>query len=306
MPNLLSLTLAGVFNTLLISQQLAGLLDLIGVTVAIWTVWSSLTLPLGGNLQRAFRLIGFGALAFACSHVIDSFVVNLNLASDEQGLLIMQATVLISMLFFVPGLARLAEMLPTLPTAKKPDAFPQVWPFMLPVIMVIGAFSFILYGVSPAGELVAFIGLDSLLIFMALLCLILVIRARIGGVIGRSLWFAMLGLLLFCLAHPLQLVLYDKLNLPSGANDILHRLIVIPALLLFALSITRLGRKLNVSLHVFASTSTTAPQPELRRSMKYGFSARDRARRHREREQSLRGASPSRPFPALRPRVTQD
>lgn len=312
MPHLPSMMLAEAFDAALISQQLSGLLDLIGVAVGIWTVWSSISLPIGGNLQRAFRLIGVGALAFACSHVIDSLVVNLHLASDEQGLLIMQATVLVSMLFFVPGLARLAEMLPTLPSARKPGSFPQVWPFMLPIIILIGAFSFIFYGVSPEGETVAFIGLDGLLTGMALLCIVLVVRARIGGVIGRALWMAMLGLLLFCLAHPLQLLLYDQADLPSGANDVLHRLIVIPALLFFALSITRLGRKLNASLQmaerlrVFTSTPVTKPQPQPRRSPKHGFSARDRARRNHEREQSLSGASPSRPFPAQRPRATQD
>jgi hypothetical protein len=312
MPNLPSTMLAEAFNADLTFQQIAGLLDLIGVAFGIWTIWSSISLPLGGNLQRAFRLIGFGTLAFACSHVIDSFVTDLHLATDEQGLLLMQATVIISMLFFVPGLAGLAEMLPALPIARKPGSFPQVWAFTLPIIIVIGAFSFIIYGVSPAGETVAFTGLDGLLNGMALLCIVLVVRARIGGVIGRSLWMAMVGMMLFCLAHPLQILLYDKANLPDGANNILHRLIVIPALLLFAISITRLGRKLSASLQmaerlrVFASISVAAPQPHLRRGTKYGFSARDRARRSTEREHSLSGASPSRPFPAQRPRATQD
>jgi len=47
------------------AMQLAGALDLVGLAAAIWTLWSSIWLPLGGSLQRAFRLISFGALAFA-------------------------------------------------------------------------------------------------------------------------------------------------------------------------------------------------------------------------------------------------
>lgn len=301
------------FNANLLSQQVAGALDLFGVAVGIWTVWSSISLPLGGNLQRAFRLIGIGALAFACSHVIDTLAASLGFLSDGQVLLLMQTTVLISMLFFVPGLARLADLLPTLPAARKIVTFPRIWPFALPLIIVICSFSFIFYGVSPEGEIVALIGLDGSLVIIACLCILMVARARIGGVVGGSLWTAMLGLLLFCLAHPLQALLYEQAPLPDGAIDVLHRLIIMPALLLFAISITKLGRKLSFGLlgteklPALSVPTNTGPQHAPGRKALYRFSARARARRNFEREQLLRrGSTPSRPFPALRQRVSRD
>src|SRR5215472_3348791 len=120
MTNLMSMTpLAEGFDSAVLAQQIAGTLDLAGLAVGIWVVWSSISLPLGGSLQRAFRLNGFGALTFALAHVIESLIGGLRLLSDQQNFLLTQGTVLISMLFFVPGLAGLADMLPTLPSVRK-------------------------------------------------------------------------------------------------------------------------------------------------------------------------------------------
>jgi hypothetical protein len=232
-------------STPLIAQQVSGVLDLVGLAVGIWTLWSSVTLPLGGNLQRAYRLIGFGALAFALSHVLDSFIAGLNFLPAEQNLLLTQGTVLLSMLLFVPGLAGLAGILPTLPSARKMAPLPPLWPLAVGLAFMISAFSFILDGVSPESIIVAYIGLDSALVIIAGLCVFLLLRARIGGVIGRSLGLALAGLLIFSLAHPLQIWLFEETTLSGDTLGILHRLIVMPALALFALSLNRVARSVN-------------------------------------------------------------
>ncbi len=308
MPNLLNLPLLEGADSTLLAQQAAGLLDLVGLAAGIWTVWSSIMLPLGGNLQRAFRLIGFGSLAFACSHVVDSFIVDLHLVSADQGLLIMQGTVLLSMLCFVPGLAALADMLPTLPGAQGMAALPRFWPLAITTVMVVGAFSFIMYGISPEAEIIALISLDGGISLMACLCIILLIRARIGGMIGRYLWLAMVALLFFSLAHPAQVWMYDNAGLSDRLLAILHRLLVMPALLLFAFSVTRLSHKLNASLYLEAQQSVvkradTQEHPSY--SPKAMFSIRARAYRNKARARMLSGAG-SRPFPALRQKVSSD
>jgi hypothetical protein len=76
----------------------------------------------------------------------------------------------------------------------------------------------------------------------------LLLRARIGGVIGRSLWLTLVGLLLFSLAHPLQIWLVEEASFPAAALAVLHRLIVMPALILFAFSIARVARALSHAL----------------------------------------------------------
>ncbi len=311
LPNLLSLPLLveGADSTL-VAQQLAGFLDLVGLAAGIWTVWSSIMLPLGGNLQRAFRLIGFGTLAFACSHIIDSFIGDLHLVSDNAGLLITQGNVLLSMLCFVPGLAALTDVLPTLPGAKGTASFPRFWPLAVAVVIVTGAFSFILYGISPEAEVVAFIALEGCISLIACLCIILLLRARIGGMIGRYLWLAMVALLIFSLAHPVHIWMVDNSGLPGGLLAILHRLVVMPALLLFAFCTTRLSRKLNASLYLETQQSVVKraePQAAQERwSQKTVSSVRARAHRNRARERMLSGAADSRPFPRLRQKVGSD
>lgn len=307
MPNLLTLrSLAEGFSSALIGQQVAGVLDLMGLAVGIWTVWSSITLPLDGKLQHAFRLIGFGALAFAVSHVIDSLVGDLDLLSSEQTLLLTQGTVLISMLFFIPGLAGLADILPMLSSARRLAPIPHFWPLAMVLAGMIVAFSFVLFGISPEAEAAAFIALDGVILIIAGLCIVLLLRTRIGGVIGRCLWLAMVGLLVFSLAHPLQVWLYGGIGLPDTTLAIVHRLIVMPSLMLFALSLTSLARKLSISLYglpaqpILPSTAEAAQKQE-RWKVLDGLSPRARARQHSKRKKTEAGSLRlTRPFPALR------
>lgn len=306
MPILLTMrSLVEGFSSALIGQQVAGVLDLMGLAVGIWAVWSSITLPLDGKLQHAFRLIGFGALAFAVSHVIDSLVGDLRLLSSEQTLLLTQGTVLISMLFFIPGLASLADVLPTLSLARRLAPIPHFWPLGIVLSLTMVAFSFILFGISPEAEAVAFIALDSIIVIIAGLCIVLLLRTRIGGVIGRSLWLAMVGLLVFSLAHPLQVWLVNASGLPDTTLAIIHRLIVMPSLMLFALSLTGLARKLSVSLYSLPAQPappSTAEETQKQERWKVldGISPRARARQHSKRKSAAGSLKLTRPFPALR------
>lgn len=231
----------------LFDLELAGLLDLVGLAIAIWTLWSSLWLPLGGNLERAFRLITLGALAFALSHLLDTLIQNFQLTNLETATLIHHGTVLTAMLFFVPGLASLADALPNLASPSAASAQFRLWPVAVGLALTIGALSFILYGFSLEAEFWAFVGLDGSLALLSGVCVFLVLRARLGGPVGASLWFALLGLLIFSLAHPLQAWLYEQATYTPGALGVLHRAVVIPAFCLFAVSITNLGQKLSRS-----------------------------------------------------------
>ena len=221
--------------------EITALLDLTGVAIAIWTLWTTTWLRLGGQLQRAFRFISFGAFAFAFSHLIDSILQLLNL---DYALLIHQGAVLTAILFFVPGLAGLTNSLPAYGRQKDKPSL-QVWPLIIGLVVVVGALSFILYGVGPLAEAWAFIGLDSGLILLSGVCLALVIRARLGGAVGHSLWLALLGLVIFSLAHPLQVWFYEETTIAPSLLGIVHRLIVIPAFFLFAFSITNVARSVK-------------------------------------------------------------
>jgi hypothetical protein len=221
--------------------EFESLLDLAGLAVAIWTLWSSLWLHLGGHLQRAFQLISLGALAFASSHLLDSILEMLGL---DSALLIHQGAVITSMLFFVSGLANLADALPAL-NGKQNNDSPRLWPLSVGLVIAIGAISFILFGLGPLSETLAFISLEGCLILLSIICLGLVTRARLGGSVGRSLWQAVLGLLLFSLAHPVQVWFYEETSYAPELLGILHRLIVIPAFFFFAVSITGVARGLK-------------------------------------------------------------
>lgn len=273
-----------------IALQIAGVLDLAGLAVGVWTLWSSLSLPLGGKLQRAFRLIGLGAVAFAASHLLDLLLAWFQALPGSEGFVLTQGTVLASMLVFVPGLADLADILPTLPSARQLAPFPRFWPVAVGLIIFIGALCFIFYGFTPEAEIIALIGLDGGLLFTAGLCVFLLLRARIGGVIGRSLWLALLGLLLFSLAHPLQIWLIEGTNLPVTTLAVLHRLIVMPSFILFALSIARAAHSMSYHLVVEpASASVQSEQKDLnveafqRPKDTNSISPRASARRHLDR-----------------------
>lgn len=221
--------------------EIDGLLDLAGLAIAIWTFWSAIGLRLGGQFLRAFQLISVGALAFALSHLLDSI---LQLLDVHMAILIHQGAVLIAMLFFVSGIASLADTLPTLGD-KQQETSLRLWPLAVGLVIIIGALSFILYGIGPLAETWAFFGLDGSLTLLSAICLVLVIRAHLGGVIGRSLWQALLGLLLFSLAHPFQAWFYEETTYNVFQLAIMHRLVVIPAFLLFAFSITSVARHIR-------------------------------------------------------------
>jgi hypothetical protein len=104
--------------------------------------------------------------------------------------------------------------------------------------------SFIVYGVAPEAEAVAFAGVNACLIVMAGVCCVLLVRARIRGAVGSSLWLALLGVVIFSLAHPLQAWMVLQPGLPDY-NEVFHRLLVMPAFFLFALSLTHLARRLS-------------------------------------------------------------
>lgn len=227
--------------------QVTSVIDLAGFIVAIWTFWSSTSLQLGGRLQRAFRFISWGILAFAVSHLFESLTRGLQLLVNGSDILVTQGAVLASLLFFIPGLAGLADAIPTLRYEKQSEARLGISPLAVGLALMIGLLSFILYGFSPEAEIIALIGLDGSLIAIAGFCLVLLARAHIGGMIGRSLWLAMLGLLLFSLAHPLQAWLYETTDLSVDTLAVLHRLIAGPAFILFALSISRLAHGLGRS-----------------------------------------------------------
>lgn len=235
-------------NTGFMSSTLAisALLDFAGLAAAIWTVWSSIWFLPGGSLSRAFRLISIGSLAFALSHVVDTL---LQLLDVDAATLIHQGFVLISVLFFLPGLASLADALPAFSTAPG-EHLPslKLWPLVIILTVSSSAFSFILNGIGVLAESVAFILLDGSLLILVCTCVALVVRARLGGPIGRSLWLALLGLVLFSLAHPVQVWFYEQTNYAPDLLGIVHRLIVIPAFFLFALSISSAAHSLNQAI----------------------------------------------------------
>ena len=220
-------------------------LDVVGVAIAIWTLWTCLGLPLGGHLRRAFGLISVGGLAFALSHVLDTILQLLNL---DAAILIHQGAVLLAMLCFLPGLAALTDALPPLQGAVGATTRLQLWPLAVGLTFSGSAIGFILYGVSALAEAVTFLVLDGSILVLAGVTVVLVVRARLGGPIGRALWLALLGLLLFSLAHPFQAWLYQATDETTPVLNLLHRLIVMPAFLLFARSLATVARGLTATV----------------------------------------------------------
>jgi hypothetical protein len=225
--------------------QIINGLDLVTLSIAIWTVWTAFSLSLGGTLQRAFRLIALGALAFALSHIVDALVAELRLLPTQTALLFHQSGVLIATLLFVMGIGRLTASLSLVSASQRETSSSLLWPLSIGIMTFVVALSFILYGLSLEAAAVAFIGTNCCLLFVIGVSCVLLARARIGGAIGRSLWLAFVGLLCFGLAHPLQAwTLFENPSAPAE-NALLHRLIVVPAFLLFAFSLTSLARALS-------------------------------------------------------------
>lgn len=224
---------------------ITALLDFAGLSIAIWTAWSSIWLQRGGYVLRAFRFISVGSLAFALSHLIDTILQLLNI---DAATLIHQGAVLVAILCFLPGLASLADAVPSFHTANAPIRPIKFWPLVAGLIICISAFCFIFYGIGILAETATFIALDGSLVLLSALCMALVVRAQLGGAIGRSLWLSLFGLMLFSLAHPVQAWFYEQTNYAPDLLGIVHRLIVIPTFFLFAISITNAARALNQSV----------------------------------------------------------
>jgi hypothetical protein len=224
---------------------ITALLDFAGLAIAIWTFWSSIWLQRGGQLLYAFRFISLGSLALALSHLLDTMLQLLNI---DAATLIHQGAVLLAVLCFLPGLANLTDTLPTF-AASKTEQLPRIklWPLVTALIILVSMLSFVFYGLGLVAEVFAFFILDGSLLILAMLCLALVARAQLGGAIGHSLWLAIVGLMLFSLAHPAQAWFYEQTNYAPDLLGIVHRLIVIPAFLLFAISITHAANALHQS-----------------------------------------------------------
>lgn len=231
----------------LTGYQIAGVLDLIGLLAAIWTLWSTISLTLGGKLLRAFRFMTIGALAFALSHLIDTLLQASRVLNPEVATFLHQGVVSIAIFLFVAGLANLTDDLPALGARKQATYSLRLWPIVVTMALCISALSFVLYGFSLVAEAWAFIWIDIGLIILLGVCLALALRARMGGTIGRSLWLAMVGLFIFGMAHPVQIWFYLNTTLAPGTLAILHRLVVIPAFCMFAVSMTRLGQQIDQS-----------------------------------------------------------
>lgn len=243
----------------IIPFQIAGVLDLAGLLVAIWTIWSTISLTLGGRLLLAFRFIAMGAFAFAISHLLDTLLQASRTLNAEVATFLHQGVVTVAIFLFVAGLANVADDLPGLGTPRPMGSSLRIWPFIVGAALCISVFSFIIYGFSLVAEVWAFIWLEVGLVLLLIICLILVLRARLGGAVGRSLWLAMLGLFIFGMAHPVQVWFYLNTDFTPGVLGVLHRLVVIPTFFLFAISITRLGQQLDRSSRAQAAVRHTSP-----------------------------------------------
>jgi hypothetical protein len=166
----------------------------------------------------------------------------------DAATLIHQGAILGSIMLFLPGLASLTDTFSAPLRAKGGQAQPRgLLPLAVGLTLLIGAGSFILYGAGALAETVTFLALDGSLLLLTTVSLALFVRTRLGGAVGRSLRLALLGLLLFCLAHPVQAWLYENTTYAPDLLGVAHRLFVMPAFFLFAWSITGLARSLSSS-----------------------------------------------------------
>ena len=228
-------------NTLFLWE---AVLDTIGVIAAIWTLWIFAWLPLKGIAMSAFRLIAVGGLIFALLHVLDTLFDEWHILPKGLPGLIHFGLVLVSLVAFVLGLARLADAVTTwhLPEEQFPTA--RWWPLAIGMALILLALSFIIYGFSLLMVIWATLAIDAGIVLLSFTCAVQVWRARLGGAIGGAMYLALVGLLIFSLAHPAQTWL-SSLDFVSGpVAGLLHRLVVIPAFILFSASIARLSRAL--------------------------------------------------------------
>jgi hypothetical protein len=232
-------------NTLFLWE---AVLDIVGVVAAIWTLWIFAWLPLKGIAMSAFRLIAVGGLIFALLHVLDTLFDEWHILPKGLPSLIHFGLVLVSLVAFVLGLARLADAVTTWQLPEKSSPTARWWPLAITLALILLATSFIIYGFSLLAVAWASYAIDAGIIILSITCAFQVWRARLGGAVGSALYLALIGLLIFSLAHPAQTWL-ASLGIVSGPIvGLLHRLVVIPAFLLFSTSIARLSRALTPQL----------------------------------------------------------
>jgi hypothetical protein len=245
MMSALLLTLAAVSvpdaNTLFVWE---ALLDLLGVIAAIWTLWIFAWLPLRGIAMSAFRLTAIGGLIFALLHVLDTLFSVWSILPAGLPFLLHWGLVLVSMVYFVFGLARLADAVSVLQLPQEQFPAQRWWPLAVGLSLFLLAISFIIYGFKLETVFWAVMVLNAGIIVLALACTLQVWRARLGGAMGTALYLALLGLLIFSLGHPVQTWLIASQIVSGPIVPLLHRLGVIPAFLLFSASIARLSRAL--------------------------------------------------------------
>jgi uncharacterized membrane protein YidH (DUF202 family) len=229
-------------NTLFLWE---AVLDVVGVIAAIWTLWIFAWLPLKGIAMSAFRLIAIGGVIFAFLHVLDTlFSVWTVLPKGLPGL-VHFGLVLVSLVLFVLGLARLADAVTAWQRSKEQPASVRWWQLAVALALVLLATSFIIYGFDLLAVVWAAYAIDAGIIVLSITCAFQVWRARLGGAVGGALYLALIGLLIFSLAHPTQTWLAVAQIVSGPIGPLLHRLVVIPAFLLFSASIARLSRALT-------------------------------------------------------------
>ncbi len=233
----------GVTNTLFFSE---AVLDLLGVIAAIWTLWVYVWLPLSGFTRSAFRLFVLGGMTFALLHVLDTIFQVWTVLSKGLPTLIHFGLVLVALVFFVLGLARLADAMSGFRRPQRDDVLQQRWwPLAVALALILGVSSFIIWGLNLLAIFWADVAVDAGIVVLALACAVQVWRTQLGGAIGGALWTALFGLLVFALAHPVQTWISVAQILPPTIGPLLHRLVVIPAFILFSASITRLSKALT-------------------------------------------------------------
>jgi hypothetical protein len=219
------------------------LLDLVGLGAAIWSMWVLAWLDLEGALRSAFRWIVAGGMVFALLHMQDSLLRLGQVFSASLINLIHIGSMVVVMVFLVLGLARLADAATAWQVRAEGGVPMRLWPLAVGVAATVEALSFILYGFSALAAAWANWALQGSLVILTIACVAQVMRARLGGSVGRALRWALLALLVFSLVHPLQSWLFSiQVLVASPYTSLFHRVFVIPAFLLFSFSISALSR----------------------------------------------------------------
>jgi hypothetical protein len=222
----------------------AAFLDFLGVVAAIWTLWVFAWLPLKGVAMSAFRLIAVGGLIFALLHVLDTLFSVWKILPQGLPGLIHFGLVLVALVYFVFGLVRLADAVTAwqLPNEQFPRQ--QWWPLAVALSLVLLALSFIIYGFQLQTVFWAVMAINVGIVVLSIACSVQVWRAHLGGAVGGALYLALVGLLIFSLAHPVQTWLSLSQVISGPVVPLLHRIAVIPAFLLFSAAIGRLSHAL--------------------------------------------------------------